>query len=551
MGQISENLLNDMKAKGIDVPLTLEILEAFNAGFYDNAKPIRAKGVPPIDGSTVIDLRRSGRTDRDPLFAFDRDKARANLARFGIKPPPGVEQPFGKGLPTTSLRIAEEGAGAALATFSAADLLAIGEALLPFAAYGVLNGGSATSYADSKKNLALGSDVFESVESSFKDLAPLCKDLPKGITPAFVNPDGSPGPSFLELKMRARLLLAKRALYGGKPAGGEEPTAERSSALSDSKARASSAFLPLFQMTSVSNDAGLSAFYAKTASSPFLRPLAERLGLDPAEWRTGVQPMIAAYSHSSEGRPKRVFDSAYGKSDSSLPLPGGHGQCFRVLADVFRALRSEGIRYACLGNVDNLGYTVDPVELAVMVISGAPAGFDFAVRTPMDVKGGILVETEDGKYTVADIGPAIRFEEVVDLERRGFTILFNCASGIFDLDYLAPRIDDIAKRLPVRFSDQDKDAGKYSQAEQVTWEVTKILPGFLAFAVEKRERFLAAKLLVDTLLTSGVGLGAPSMPADVKETAEAMHEGLESLLRGTYGLELSCGKWIPGKLVGG
>jgi hypothetical protein len=139
---------------------------------------------------------------------------------------------------------------------------------------------------------------------------------------------------------------------------------------------------------------------------------------------------------------------------------------------------------------------------------------------------------------------------VVDLERRGFAILFNCASGIFDLDYLAPRIDDIAKRLPVRFSDQDKDAGKYSQAEQVTWEVTEILPCFLAFAVEKRERFLAAKLLVDTLLTSGVGLDAPSMPVDVKKTAEAMHDGLESLLRVTYGLELLGGKWIPRELVG-
>ena len=180
-----------------------------------------------------------------------------------------------------------------------------------------------------------------------------------------------------------------------------------------------------------------------------------------------------------------------------------------------------------------------------MAISRQPAAFDFAVRTPMDVKGGILVETVDGRRTVADIGPAIAFEQVLELEQKGFPILFNCASGIFDLEFLVPRIDEIAKRLPVRFSDQDKDAGKYSQAEQVTWEVTGILPSFIAFAVDKRKRFLAAKLLVETLLTSGIGVEDARMPADVKDTATQLHAGLEAMLEQRYGLKLSDGKWIP------
>ena len=33
---------------------------------------------------------------------------------------------------------------------------------------------------------------------------------PKGITPAYLNPDGSPGESFLVLKMRAALVQAAR-----------------------------------------------------------------------------------------------------------------------------------------------------------------------------------------------------------------------------------------------------------------------------------------------------------------------------------------------------
>jgi len=512
-----------MESKGIDVALSKTILDDYNSGLYDAIPPIRAAGVPLIDGSTVVDLRHSKQSDAT-LFSFDAAKARENLAAFGIELPADTEAK-------------REGKGHQVG-FPSRLLLHIGMDILSFTAFGVLNGGSATSYADGKKNLALGRDVFDAVSPSFAILAPLCKDMPKGITPAYINPDGSPGASFLELKMRARLLLARRASI-----------ATQSGAMRAERYRKKGEFLPLFQMTSGSTDLILHRYYEEIVSSPLLRTLAADMTLDAARWRTGVQPMISAFSHSSEGRPKHIFDAAYGKKDTCLPLPGGHGQCFRVLSTVLQTLHDEGIRYACLGNVDNLGYTPDPIELAIMAISGQPAAFDFAVRTPMDVKGGILVENESGGRTIADIGPAISFDEVIELERKGFSILFNCASGIFDLDYLVPRIEEIARHLPVRFSDQDKDAGKYSQAEQVTWEISALLPSFIAFAVEKKERFLAAKLLIDTLLTSGMGAASPAIPSDVRETAKTLHGGLESALRRTYGLELSGGRWIPQELI--
>lgn len=529
MQDISAELRKDMEAKGIDVPLSLEILENYNAGYYDEVKPVRAKGVPLMDGVSVIDLRNAAREDK-PVFSCDAAQAQENLAAFGVDL---SGSPFGK------RGSAVAGADAlGRIGFSGPELLSIGKAILPFTAYGILNGGSATSYADGKKNLALGKETFEAVASVFASMAPLCRDMPKGVTPAYINPDGSPGASFLELKMRARLLLA----------AGFQP-AKTGKILQEETDIQSMEFLPLFQMTSMSNDKTLADFYEKARSSIFLQSLTRKTGLDPATWLTGIQPMIAAFSHSSEGRPKGIFDKAYGAGNSCIPLPGGHGQCFRVLRSIFTELHERGIRYACLGNVDNLGFTPDPLELAIMAISGRPAAFDFAVRTPMDVKGGILVETSEGGLTVADIGAAISFEAMLDLERKGFPILFNCASGIFDLDYLVPRIEEIARRLPVRFSDQDKDAGKYSQAEQVTWEVTGILPSFIAFAVEKEERFIAAKLLIDTLLTSGVGAENLALPENMRATATKLHAGLASLLRNTYGLELSCGKWTPKELL--
>jgi hypothetical protein len=503
-GALGAALLEDMAAKGIDSALTLSILADYNAGLYDSVKPVAAAGVPAVDGRTVISLAGRG-TDRLAYRVAAR-RARERLGELGI------------GLPSSAAEVGGE------IVFGKAELAAVGTCLLGRTAYGVLNGGSATSYADSKKNLAFGGEVFEALAPSYEALAPLCKDRPKGITPAYLEGDGSPGASFLILKMRARLVAALRAR-------------ERGETVDDS-------FMPLFQMTSVSNDADLAAAYEEYRDHPLIAPLARKLGLDGCHWATGVQPMIAAYTHSSEGRPKRLFDRAYGRPDSAIALPGGHGQCFRILAPTLRALRESGVRFACLGNVDNLGYVPDPVEIAILALSGQDAAFDFSLRTAVDVKGGILVETAGGGRTVADIGPAISLCEVNRLESEGSAILFNCAIGLFDLDALAPRLDEIGRELPVRFTDQEKDAGRYSQAEQVTWELAGILPGFLAFAVDKYDRFIAAKLLAETLLTSGAAAGDARIPPALAETSRRLKAALERKLAGPYGLEARGGRWV-------
>lgn len=508
---LSPALLADMAAKGIDADLTLSILEDYNAGLYDSVRGVQASGVPAVDGKTVISL-----VDRAKIaYAVAEDDARKRLACLGLEMPESVEA-----------RKKADGRGELV--FDLTSLEVIGEALMGKTAYGVLNGGSATSYADSKKNLAFGQGVFDALSSSYNALAPDCKDRPKGLTPAYLEPDDTSGSSFLILKMRARLVAAKRAASRGE--------------------KIDESFMPLFQMTSVSNDAQVRNAYAEYASHPLIAGLASELGISGTKWETGVQPMLAAYTHSSEGRPKRVFDRAHGKSDSAIALPGGHGQCFRVLSPVLRELHKKGIRFAYLGNVDNIGYLPDPVEVALLALSGEPAAFDFSLRTSVDVKGGILVESSGGGRTVADIGPAISFGEVKRLEDSGASILFNCAIGLFDLDYFVPRLDEISRKLPVRFTDQDKDSGRYSQAEQVTWEVASILPGFLAFAVDKYDRFIAAKLLAETLLTSGAAAGDGRIPSELADTSKRLHAALERKLAGAYGLEIEGGRWVAKRL---
>ena len=103
----------------------------------------------------------------------------------------------------------------------------------------------------------------------------------------------------------------------------------------------------------------------------------------------------------------------------------------------------------------------------------------------------------------------------------------------------------------MRFADQDKDAGRYSQAEQVTWEIIGMLDDFFIFGVSKYDRFLAAKLLLDCLMTSGIGLNDPSYPTDpnpavdLRRIAAELNAGLVRKLSTVYGMKLVSGRWEP------
>jgi hypothetical protein len=141
-----------------------------------------------------------------------------------------------------------------------------------------------------------------------------------------------------------------------------------------------------------------------------------------------------------------------------------------------------------------------------------------------------------------DIGGAIPFEDVLALEREDKPALFNCATGLFDLDWLCDSLGDISARLPTRFTDQDKDAGRYSQAEQNTWEVIGLIDDPVIFAVEKSERFLAAKMLMETILMSMAEGGERGSPA--WETAKGLKRGLEALLSHRYGMKLAGKRWV-------
>ncbi len=100
----------------------------------------------------------------------------------------------------------------------------------------------------------------------------------------------------------------------------------------------------------------------------------------------------------------------------------------------------------------------------------------------------------------------------------------------------------------MRISDQEKEAGKYSQAEQITWEVISLLDNFLIFGVNKYRRFLASKLLIENIMISRPECcrtyfkNHPESP--LNSVSENLNRGLKHILSEEMNMEEKNGKWL-------
>ncbi len=505
MGNDSLDSREDFYQDKIDIALTEKILKIINKSTGERSTDV--KDIPSFENESIIDLSGS-----DFIWQYNLAEARRNLGKitdrinldlFGTKNRENI-------------------------ILNREELEKIGLHLLPFISIGVLNGGSSSSYTDYLKNSSFNRKLYDYCISEFDIFRGKYNHSAKGATPAYLNPDNSHGASFMELKMRSTLLKI------------EKYRKEISKDIIT---------YPMFQMTSHQTDEILSSEYKKYKKSIYIADLAEKTGTDITSVLTEVQPLIAAFTHSENGMPKSVYRNAYGEKDLMLPLPGGHGQNFMVLKDIYKKLLKNGKRFVYLGNVDNIGFNIDLCEVAILALAGRNAGFDFALKTPVDVKGGILVCDSKGRLNCADIGPAVSEEEVADAEKRGRKILFNCATGLFNLEYLVKNIDFIIKNLPLRVSDQDKDAGRYSQAEQITWEIISLLDNFYIFGVSKYNRFLASKLLIENMLISRPECCRryfrENSDLNLNTVSKNLNNGLYDILSKEMDMIVDSGRWKP------
>jgi UDP-N-acetylglucosamine pyrophosphorylase len=502
--QFSNQTIEKMQELSIDPHLTQKRLNALNSGKYDNVEPMKATAIPKIDGDKVVDIHSQDE------FNFNYALVQSRIDELNLS------------LDLKNYGNFKESDESIL--FSKAQLSRLGIALAPVISYGVLNGGSASSYVDKKKNKKAFGKLFDIYEKYFSKMIPLAKGKPKGLTPAYINEDGSVGEPFFKLKLRALLIKTLKYMSLHNLESVKNP-------------------YQVFQMDSILNSEEISQALQQYSNDPLLVDLMTATGNTMTNVYTGSQPLLAALTH--EGKPYDVFTNAHGQDNSLIPMPAGHGHNFEVLKDVYQKLHSEGKRFAYLTNIDNLANTVNDAAVAYLALTGKHAGFEFSVKTPADTKGGIALIDQFGKLNCGDMGVAIPHDVVNDFESRGNKILFNTAIGLFDLNYLISKLDDIIENLPMRHSVQDKDSGKYSQLEQVTWEVLGMIENPVIFAVDKYDRFLAAKTLIEGLMASGLDLNHPDFPEQFNKIAGSMSKSLRQKMNSDFGMKQINGKWVP------
>lgn len=119
--------------------------------------------------------------------------------------------------------------------------------------------------------------------------------------------------------------------------------------------------------------------------------------------------------------------------------------------------------------------------------------------------------------------------------------MFNCATGLFNLEYLIENIGRIISDMPIRIVEQDKEFGKYTAIEQITWEVVRMVDNPLIFEVNREDRFLPAKLFVDTLIMSNYM--NDKFSDDLFDIAKYLNNALNNALKNKYDLVFRRGKW--------
>ncbi len=477
-----------LQAHNIDSEMSYAML-----GRLNSAPPTgqsEAKRLPSSDHPQLVDIRR------EPFLSLPAVQLRHRLEQ--LLPQSVVERYWQKLSPhATTL------------TLNSEALRQLGYLLYPLVAFGILNGGSASSYADRTKNRRLSPSLFDILEPQFREAAATATGHPKAICAALVGHHGRRGDSFLLMKMRHLLVELKRSLQYG---------AHYSAAPT----------IPLFQMSSDFTDQAVRQAMERYFGDAALQPLLqERLEL---RWKDliAIQRLVAAVDQDEQGH----WNIFFNREGLPRALPGGHGQSFAILAPLYRQLQQEGYRFALLGNIDNLGYSINPIGLALCALHDAPAAFEFCPRSPLDIKGGVLCQDNRSCLSNAEIGIDITLEELQKQEQQGGVALFNCAIGLFNLDQLVPRLNHIIEMLPYRLNAQHNDFGHYWQVEQISWEVIGMLENPLILQVEKGQRFLAAKMLLETLLVSGFGTNLSDPLAKVGET---LHQNARTVLQERYG----------------
>ena len=162
---VSPELVRQMEEAGIDLVRTTEILVKYNRGDYDHTEPVFVRDLPEVDGKRVLDLTGA------ITIRLGLAEAKRNIDRLGLDTNiTGIGRVEGDEI-----------------VFDRPALARLGVELYPVTAYGVLNGGSASSYADHKRNQDFNGTFSPSIEPEFV-MARFVKERPKDHPSLYLTP---------------------------------------------------------------------------------------------------------------------------------------------------------------------------------------------------------------------------------------------------------------------------------------------------------------------------------------------------------------------------
>ena len=185
--------------------------------------------------------------------------------------------------------------------------------------------------------------------------------------------------------------------------------------------------------------------------------------------------------------------------------PPGHGDVYLALAvsGTLQRLLDEGVRYALIRNVYNLGASMNEALLGYFVEKRFPFMMEVARKTPSDVKGGHLARHRDGRLILRESAqcPETELDAFRDIDRYRF---FNTNNIWLDLERLQALVSETgAPSLPIILNPKpldprDPESPGVYQIETAMGAAIGLFPGATAVRVP-RARFVPVKSSNDLL----------------------------------------------------
>lgn len=185
--------------------------------------------------------------------------------------------------------------------------------------------------------------------------------------------------------------------------------------------------------------------------------------------------------------------------------PPGHGDIYTALytSGVLEQLLAQGIEYAFMANIDNLGAVMDAALLGYFAGGGFPFMMEIAEKTPSDVKGGHLARLGDGRFVLRESAqcPSDELESFRDIRRYRYFNTNNIWVNLTALREMFARRGMVRLPLivnPKTLDPRDENSPKVYQIETAMGSAISLFEGATAVRVP-RSRFLPVKKCNDLL----------------------------------------------------